>query len=84
MIDTNGEEPTSTMVAGVTNDADGGIVVTLDEAKHGFEDLDFVTFSEVTGMDELNGSTHQIQVKNQFGSNWTAVVAQCSGKAHVL
>ena len=64
------------MVAGVTNDADGGIVVTLDEAKHGFEDLDFVTFSEVTGMDELNGTTHQIQVKNRFGSNWTAVAAQ--------
>ena len=61
--DANGEEPTSAMLANVTNDADGGIVATLDEARHGFEDGDLVTFSEVNGMEELNGTTHEIQVQ---------------------
>lgn len=28
----------------------------LDESRHGYEDGDFVTFSEVQGMTELNGS----------------------------
>ena len=27
----------------------------LDEARHGFETGDFVTFTEVEGMEELNG-----------------------------
>lgn len=32
-----------------------GVVTCLDEARHGFESGDFVTFSEVQGMTELNG-----------------------------
>ena len=32
-----------------------GVVATVDETKHGLEDGDFVTFSEVQGMTELNG-----------------------------
>jgi ubiquitin-activating enzyme E1 len=31
-------------------------VTCLDESRHGYEDGDFVTFSEVQGMTELNGS----------------------------
>jgi hypothetical protein len=32
-----------------------GLVTCLDETRHGLEDGDFVTFSEVQGMSELNG-----------------------------
>ncbi|KAJ1974171.1 E1 ubiquitin-activating protein [Dimargaris xerosporica] len=52
--DPNGEEPLSGMVAAVSRDAQG-VVTCLDEARHGLEDGDYVTFSEVLGMTELNG-----------------------------
>jgi ubiquitin-activating enzyme E1 len=54
VYDTNGEQPISTMIASVTHDADG-VVAAQDETRHGFEDGDYVTFSEVEGMTELNG-----------------------------
>ena len=63
VTDETGEEPLTTMIADVTNDKSGGIVTTLDEVRHGFVDGDRVTFSEVAGMVELNGSEHLIEVK---------------------
>ena len=54
VFDTNGEQPISTMVASVTQEEEG-VVAALDEARHGLEDGDYVTFSEVDGMTELNG-----------------------------
>merc|ERR550532_2758693 len=54
VFDTNGEQPISTMVASVTQEEEG-VVAAMDEVRHGFEDGDFVTFSEVEGMTELNG-----------------------------
>ena len=40
-------------------DCDGqsaeGLVTTLDESRHNLEDGDYVTFSEIKGMEELNG-----------------------------
>lgn len=54
VTDTNGENPVSAMVGLVTSAADG-VVTTLDEARHGLEDGDYVTFSEIVGMEELNG-----------------------------
>lgn len=38
------------------NQDNPGVVTCLDEARHGFESGDFVSFSEVQGMVELNGS----------------------------
>ena len=32
-----------------------GVVTTVDETRHGYETGDYVTFSEVQGMTELNG-----------------------------
>lgn len=32
-----------------------GVVTCLDEARHGFESGDYVTFTEVQGMTDLNG-----------------------------
>ena len=51
--DTTGESPISTMIASVSNDADG-VVTCLDETRHGLEDGDYVTFTEIDGMVELN------------------------------
>ncbi|KAJ2478675.1 E1 ubiquitin-activating protein [Coemansia sp. RSA 2320] len=52
--DTTGEEPLSGMVAGIEQSADG-VVTCLDETRHGLEDGQLVTFSEIQGMVELNG-----------------------------
>jgi hypothetical protein len=42
-------------------------VTTLDEARHGLEDGDFVTFTEVKGMEELNGcEPRKITVKGPY------------------
>ena len=43
------------MLASITQD-EAGLVTVLDEGRHGLEDGDYVTFSEVGGMSELNGS----------------------------
>ncbi|CAK9294668.1 unnamed protein product [Gordionus sp. m RMFG-2023] len=53
-FDTNGEPPLSVMVSSVTKE-ESGVVTCLDENRHGFEDNDHITFSEVRGMVELNG-----------------------------
>ncbi|XP_071157497.1 ubiquitin-like modifier-activating enzyme 1 isoform X6 [Mytilus edulis] len=52
--DSDGEQPISNMVAAVTKDKEG-VVTCLDESRHGYEDGDYVTFSEIKGMTELNG-----------------------------
>ncbi|KAJ2162987.1 E1 ubiquitin-activating protein [Coemansia sp. RSA 552] len=53
VADPTGEEPLSGMVASVEQGAEG-VVTCLDETRHGLEDGQFVTFSEVKGMSELN------------------------------
>eukprot|EP00741_Cyanophora_paradoxa_P000064 tig00000057_g61.t1 len=53
VTDADGEEPIMCMVASVTQEKEG-VVTTLDESRHGFQDGDFVTFTEVQGMEELN------------------------------
>jgi len=52
--DTTGEQPLQVMVAFISNEKEG-VVSCLEETRHGFEDGDYVTFSEVCGMTELNG-----------------------------
>eukprot|EP00842_Homolaphlyctis_polyrhiza_P004144 jgi/Hompol1/4730/HPOL_003853-RA len=54
VTDVNGEEPLVGMIAAVSKDADG-TVASLEEQRHGLADGDYVTFSEVKGMTELNG-----------------------------
>uniref|UniRef100_A0A671RC84 E1 ubiquitin-activating enzyme n=1 Tax=Sinocyclocheilus anshuiensis TaxID=1608454 RepID=A0A671RC84_9TELE len=54
VFDINGEQPLSAMISMITKDS-AGVVTCLDEARHGFESGDFVTFTEVQGMTELNG-----------------------------
>lgn len=47
--DVNGANPLSAMVASISKDKDG-VVTCLDEARHGFEDGDYVTFTEVSNL----------------------------------
>ena len=61
VVDDNGEEPLSAMVASITN-ANEGEVTCLDETRHGFEDGDVVVFKEVEGMNEINGVEFKIFV----------------------
>lgn len=56
VIDATGEQPLSVMIAAITKDEEGGVVTTHDESRHGFENGNKVTFNEVQGMTELNGS----------------------------
>ncbi|XP_066961014.1 ubiquitin-like modifier-activating enzyme 1 isoform X2 [Macrobrachium rosenbergii] len=66
IVDTNGENPSSAMIAGITKE-ENSVVTCLDESRHGFEDGDYVTFSEVQGMTELNGcSPIKIKVLGPF------------------
>lgn len=52
--DVKGEQPLSAMIASVSKEKNS-VVTCLEETRHGFEDGDYVTFSEVKGMIELNG-----------------------------
>lgn len=62
--DPTGEEPVSGIVAGIAED---GLVSALDETRHGLEDGDFVTFTEVKGMDGLNNSApRKVTVKGPY------------------
>ncbi|EDQ87461.1 uncharacterized protein MONBRDRAFT_33365 [Monosiga brevicollis MX1] len=54
VVDTNGEQPRSALVVSITKDKEG-VVTVHDDARHDMEDGDFVTFSEIHGMEELNG-----------------------------
>ena len=62
--DPNGENPLSGIVSNIDSE---GLVTALDETRHGLEDGDFVTFSEVEGMEKLNDSEpKKITVKGPY------------------
>lgn len=64
VIDATGENPSSGIVAGIDEE---GVVSALDETRHGLEDGDYVTFSEVEGMEALNdGEPRKITVKGPY------------------
>jgi ubiquitin-activating enzyme E1 len=63
VIDRTGEPEKKGFVEIITQDQQG--LVTLLEGKmHDLEDGDVVTFSEVGGMDELNGKRFEVKVKS--------------------
>ncbi|PWN30586.1 ubiquitin-activating enzyme E1 [Jaminaea rosea] len=64
--DPTGEQPLSGMIVSVASDSEG-LVTTLDETRHGLEDGDYVTFSEVEGMQGLNGcEPRKVTVKGPY------------------
>uniref|UniRef100_A0A7S3UZM0 E1 ubiquitin-activating enzyme n=1 Tax=Aplanochytrium stocchinoi TaxID=215587 RepID=A0A7S3UZM0_9STRA len=66
VADTNGEQAISRLVTSITQEKEG-LVTVHDETRHGLEDGDFVTFSEVKGMTELNGcEPMKVKVKGPF------------------
>ncbi|KAF9468864.1 ubiquitin activating enzyme [Collybia nuda] len=65
-VDPTGEQPLSGMIVSVAKDNEG-LVTCLDETRHGLEDGDFVTFTEVQGMTELNGcEPRKVTVKGPY------------------
>ncbi|KAJ7866164.1 ubiquitin activating enzyme [Mycena leptocephala] len=72
-VDPTGEQPLTGMIAAVD---ETGLVTCLDETRHGLQDGDFVTFSEVQGMTELNGcEPYKVTVKGPYtfeiGDTWS-------------
>ncbi|GAO13184.1 hypothetical protein UVI_02025380 [Ustilaginoidea virens] len=64
VIDPTGEAPLSGIVAGIDEE---GLVSALDETRHGLEDGDYVTFSEIEGMESLNGcEPRKVVVKGPY------------------
>ncbi|KAJ3412956.1 hypothetical protein HDV05_008671 [Chytridiales sp. JEL 0842] len=55
--DQTGEEPVSGMVAAISKMQEAnGVVACLEDHRHGLEDGDYVTFTEIKGMTELNSA----------------------------
>ena len=62
--DPTGENPLSGIVAGIDNE---GLVSALDETRHGLQDGDYVTFSELQGMEALNNAEpRKVEVKGPY------------------
>ncbi|CED85480.1 ubiquitin activating enzyme [Phaffia rhodozyma] len=65
-VDPTGEQPLTGMIVEVEN-GDDAMVTCLDETRHGLEDGDYVTFTEVVGMEELNGcEPRKVSVKGPY------------------
>ncbi|KAI5919792.1 hypothetical protein F4810DRAFT_685700 [Camillea tinctor] len=63
-LDATGENPVNGIVAGIDEE---GLVSALDETRHGLEDGDYVTFSEVEGMEGLNNAEpRKVTVKGPY------------------
>lgn len=65
VVDTDGETALSAMISSINCD-EQGCVTTLDEQRHGLEDGMTVTFSEVMGMTEVNGTEFKIKVLGPY------------------
>lgn len=64
VIDPTGEAAVSGIVAGIDEE---GLVSALDETRHGLEDGDYVTFTELQGMEALNSAEpRKITVKGPY------------------
>ena len=76
-VDSNGEEPIAgVMVASIDNSGAETVVTCLDETRHGFEDGDYVIFTEVGGMDALNAAeARPVKVTGPF----SFTVSGCEG-----
>ena len=65
VLDSTGEQLRSGYVESITRDANS-VVTVVDSKRHDLEDGDFVRFTEVQGMEELNGKSFKITVKGPF------------------
>ena len=65
VFDKTGEEVRSTIVVNITKE-ENGMVTVHEDKKHKFSNGDYVTFSEVQGMEEVNGKTFPIKIVSPF------------------
>lgn len=65
IFDGTGEDPRQTIIVNITKD-ENGIVTVHEKKKHSFITGDLISFSEVEGMEELNGKTFPIKVLSPF------------------
>jgi len=64
--DTTGEPPQSIMIASISQE-NPGVVTVLEDHRIPFEDGDYVTFTEVQGMEQLNNSpARPIKILSQY------------------
>ena len=64
IVDPTGEAPVGGIVADIDED---GLVSALDETRHGLEDGDYVTFTELKGIEALNSAEpRKITVKGPY------------------
>jgi len=63
--DATGEPAVSAMIASISSE-ENAMVACLDEARHGLEDGDFVEFTEVSGMTEINGKEFPVKVTGPY------------------
>ncbi|RKF74671.1 Ubiquitin-activating enzyme E1 1 [Golovinomyces cichoracearum] len=64
VTDPTGETPVSGIVAGID---ETGLVSALDETRHGLEDGDYVTFTELVGLEALNSTLpRKVTVKGPY------------------
>lgn len=75
--DLDGEQVLSCMIANVDKTAEG-VVACLDEVRHGLNDGDYVTFSEVKGMTELNGCN---PIKIKVNGPYTFSIGDTTGNS---
>lgn len=59
VIDATGENAVGGIIADIDEE---GLVTALDETRHGLEDGDYVTFSEIKGIDGLNDTKEPFKV----------------------
>lgn len=59
--DPDGEQPLVSLVSSITKDKES-VVTVHDEKRHGLSDGDFVKFTEVKGMTELNSTPDKIKL----------------------
>ncbi|KAI0441762.1 putative ubiquitin-protein ligase [Xylaria telfairii] len=63
-IDPTGENPVNGILSSIDEE---GLVTALDETRHGLVDGDYVTFSEIEGMEPLNGADpRKVTVKGPY------------------
>ncbi|KAH0547766.1 E1 ubiquitin-activating protein [Glutinoglossum americanum] len=73
--DTSGEAVVSGIVAHISSE---GLVSALDETRHGLEDGDYITFTEIQGMEGLNNAKpRQVTVKGK--RPYTFTIGDVSG-----
>ena len=64
VADATGENPVGGIVADIDSD---GLVSALDETRHGLEDGDYVTFTELQGLEKLNyAEPRKVTVKGPY------------------